>query len=47
MKVRDYKGEWRSRVKERKMLKIVISAMIVSIAYSVLVGIAATSLMSL
>jgi hypothetical protein len=29
------------------MLKIVISAMIVSIAYSVLVGIAATSLMSL
>jgi hypothetical protein len=37
----------RSRVKEPKMLKIVISATIVSIAYTVLVGIAATSLISL
>jgi hypothetical protein len=36
-----------SRIKEPKMLKIVISATIVSIAYSVLIGIAATSLISL
>jgi hypothetical protein len=36
-----------SRVKEPKMLKIVISGTIVSIACTVLVGIAATSLISL
>jgi len=37
----------RSRVKEPKMLKIIISATIVSIAYTLLIGIAATSLITL